>query len=579
MNKQQLVKILEEIALLLELKSENPFKVRAYSNAARMMASLEMDLPSAVESGELRKLKGIGEALFEKIREFVLTGRLSYYDDLKSSIPPGLFEMIEIPGLGPKRAKIIYDRLGIASTGELEVACNENRLMDLEGFGARSQSKILEGIRFMKRHRGQFHYSVAYSEAQSIYEILKKNPSTQRIEIAGSLRRKKETVKDIDFVVSARSSQSLMKTFTSMPIVAQVIARGETKSSVRLPSGLQVDLRVVSDKQFPFALHHFTGSKEHNIAMRSRAQKMGIKINEYGLFKKDRPIACKDETAIYEKLGLAYIPPELREDMGEIEKAEGRLIPRLVELKDIRGIFHNHTTYSDGNAKLEEMIRTASKAGYEYIGISDHSRSAKVANGLEIERVWKQHREIDTLRKKYPRMTIFKGIECDILPDGLLDYPDETLSSFDFVIASIHSNFKMTEREMTQRIIRAIQNPYVTMLGHPTGRLLLSREAYALDLREVIAAAGKNGVILELNAHPYRLDLDWRMGLYAKEQGCSISINPDAHSIEGIRDVVYGVGIARKGWFTKAEVFNTRTASVMKKELSKRKFKGQDLLM
>ena len=264
-------------------------------------------------------------------------------------------------------------------------------------------------------------------------------------------------------------------------------------------------------------------------------------------------------------------PFELREDMGEIERAKERRIPRLVEFKDIRGIFHNHTTYSDGNASLEEMVRTASKAGYEYIGISDHSRSAKYANGMEIERIWEQHREIETLQKEYPRMTLFKGIECDILPDGSLDYPDKILSSFDFVIASIHSNFQMAEREMTQRIIRGIQNPHVTILGHPTGRLLLSREAYALDLREVIVAAGKSGVILELNAHPYRLDLDWRMGLYAKEQGCSISINPDAHSLEGIKAVVYGVGIARKGWFTREEVFNTKTATAMKKELSKRK--------
>ena len=571
MNKQEVSEILEEIATLLELKGENPFKSRAYANAARIIASLETDLSEAVRTEELRKVRGIGEALFEKIRELVTTGRLAYYEELKSSIPSGLFEIIQIPGLGPKRAKLIYDKLGVATVGELEYACNENRLLSLEGFGPRMQEKIKEGIQYMKRHRGQFLYPVAHAEAQAIYETLSKQKAIQRIAIAGSLRRKKETVKDIDFVVSAKSSEAVMEAFTTLPSIEEVIAKGDTKSAVRLRSGIQADLRVVSEAEFPYALHHFTGSKEHNIAMRARAQRMGMKMNEYGLFKGDRLIPCKDEEAIFAQLGLAYIPPELREDMGEIKAAEERRLPTLLEPKDIRGIFHAHTTYSDGNARLEEMVQAALAAGYEYIGISDHSQSAKYAHGLEVARIHQQHDEIDKVQKKYPDIMIFKGIECDILPDGSLDYSDDILATFDFVIASVHSKFNMTEEDMTARVLKAIQNPYVTMLGHPTGRLLLSREGYPINLQKVIDVARKCGVVMELNAHPHRLDLDWRLGPYARDRGVSISINPDAHSTEGIGDVIYGVGIARKGWFTKEEVFNTRSASDMRALLSRKR--------
>ena len=568
MNKQEISEILDEIAMLLDLKGENPFKSRAYTNASRTVSSMDMDLKEAIDSGEFRKLKGIGEAIHEKVRELVETGKLDYYDELKSSVPAGLFEMIRIQGLGVKRAKVIYERLGVATVGELEYACNENRLIDLEGFGPKMQQKILDGIEALKRYRGRFLYPSAYSEALVVYEILSAHKSVQRISIAGSLRRKKETVKDIDFVVSAKSSRPVMEAFTSLSGIEEIIAKGETKSSVRLQTGIQVDLRVVSGKEFPFALHHFTGSKEHNVAMRSRALKMGFKMNEYGLFKGDKLIPCKDEEAIFSRLGLAYIPPELREDMGEVHASEERQIPNLIEEGDIQGIFHNHTTYSDGNATLEEMIRAAQKAGYTYIGISDHSRSAHYANGLSVDRIQKQHREIDAIQKKYKKITIFKGIECDILPDGSLDYPDDVLATFDFVIASVHSKFNMTEEGMTGRVIKAIRNPYVTMLGHATGRLLLSRDGYPINMRLVIDAASETGTMIELNAHPYRLDLDWRLGPYAKGKGVSISINPDAHSTEGIGNVVYGVGVARKGWFTKKEVFNTKTASEVRKVFS-----------
>lgn len=571
MTKQEVSEILDEISTLLELKGENPFKSRAYSNASRTIAALEMDLGEAVRSGALKEVKGIGAALFEKITELVTTGKLGYYEELKASVPAGLFEMIRIPGLGPKRAKAIFDQLGVSTLGELEYACNENRLLKLDGFGPKMQDKILQGIQYVRKQKGQFHYPVAAGEAELLYATLKAHKSVKRIAIAGSLRRKKEVVKDIDLLVSADRSGPVMEAFTTLPEVEEVIAKGETKSSVRLKSGINADLRVVTDAEFPYALHHFTGSKEHNVAMRGRAQRLGFKMNEYGLFKGEKLIPCKDEKEIFAKLGLAFIPPELREDLGEITAAESKNLPKLVEAGDIKGIFHNHTLYSDGNATLKEMVETARSAGYEYIGISDHSRSAHYANGLEIERVRKQQKEIDALQKEYKDITIFKGIECDILPDGTLDYPDDVLASFDFVIVSIHSKFNMTEADMTERILKAIKNPYVTILGHPTGRLLLTREAYPVDMRKIIQAAGDYGVVMELNANPMRLDLDWRLGPLAVETGVAVSINPDAHSVEGIRDVQYGVGIARKGWLTRESVFNTKPAAEMKKVLAQRR--------
>ena len=571
MTKQEVSEILDEIGTLLELKGENPFKSRAYANASRTIAALDMDLGEAVRSGALKEVKGIGVALFEKITELVTTGRLAYYDELKASVPAGLIEMIRIPGLGPKRAKAIFDQLGVSTLGELEYACNENRLLKLPGFGPKMQEKILQGIQYVRKQKGRFHYPVAAREAELLYKVLKAHKSVQRIAVAGSLRRKKEVVKDIDLLVSAERSGPVMEAFTTLPVVEEVIAKGETKSSVRLKSGINADLRVVTDAEFPYALHHFTGSKEHNVAMRGRAQRLGFKMNEYGLFHGEKRIPCKNEEEIFAKLGLAYIPPELREDMGEIAAAESKNLPKLVEAGDIKGIFHNHTVYSDGNATLEAMVEAARAAGYEYIGISDHSRSAHYANGLEVERVHKQQKEIDALQKKCKDITIFKGIECDILPDGSLDYPDDVLASFDFVIVSVHSKFNMTETDMTKRILKAIRNPYVTILGHPTGRLLLTREAYPVDMRKIIHAAADCDVVMELNANPMRLDLDWRLCPFAIEKGVPVSINPDAHSVEGINDVPYGVGIARKGWLTRESVFNTKPATEMKKVLAQRR--------
>ena len=573
MNKIEVSKILEEIGILLELKGENPFKSRAYHNASVSVEALEEDLDKAIEDGTLPEQKGIGKAIYEKIVELNNTGRLKYYEELKKEIPAGLLGIIRIPGVGPKKAKLLYDEIGVTNVGELEYACLENRLIELHGFGKTTQEKILKGIEYYKKGMGHHLFNIALREAEGLLSLLEKKKNIVRGSIAGSIRRRKEVIKDIDIVASVRPEDvgDVMDYFTALPDVQSVIAKGDTKSSVILNRGINADLRVVSDDEYPFALHYFTGSAEHNTAMRSRAKKSGMKLNEYGLFKGEKSLQCKSEEEIYKALGLTYIPPELREDKGEIEAAEHGELPELIELSDIRGIFHVHTTYSDASMTLHEVVKAAQQSGFKYIGISDHSKSASYAGGLTEERVREQHEEIDRLNSELKGFYIFKGIESDILPDGALDYDEKMLAKFDFVIASVHSRFNMGEEEMTKRIIKAISNPYTTILGHPTGRLLLSREGYKVDLYKVIDAAAEKGVVIELNSHPYRFDLDWRYCKYAKERGVKVSINPDAHHLDDLSNVSYGVGIARKGWLTSRDVLNTMTHGEIKKKFVDRK--------
>ncbi len=571
MTKKEIVAILEEIGTILDLKGENPFKSRAYFTAARAIETQVDDIVAMVESGEISAIKGIGKAISEKLTILIQTGRLPYYDDLKNSIPDGLLDMLEIPGMGPKKVKAVYEKLQVASVGELEYACTENRLRDLEGFGQKSQDKILEGIQLRKKYRERFHFHIARMEAETVGEYLRKNSKINRMEFAGSLRRKKETIKDIDFVASCRDEdrKTIMDYFVDYPGKVTVTGHGETKSAMVLSSGMVCELRLVSDDQYPFLLHHSTGSKEHNTSLRQRAKKMNLTMNEYGLFNigSDQSILCDDEKAIFSKLNLNYIPPELRENNGEIESAEQGEIPELVMPDQLRGIFHVHTTHSDGAASVKEMATACKKLGLTYIGITDHSKSAFYANGLTEDRVKKQHDEIDSLNDELKDFTIFKGIEADILPDGRMDFDDTVLASFDFVIASVHSSFNMSEEDMTQRICRALENPFVTMLGHPTGRLLLGREAYPVDMKKVIETAAKFNKIIEINANPYRLDLDWRWGRFANELEVKTSINPDAHSVEGLKDIEIGIGIARKGWFNAGSVFNTYPVEKIKSEL------------
>ncbi len=573
MTKQEVADILEEIGILLELKGENPFKSRAYENAARTLRGLTQDLQTLVESGEIRKVKGIGEALSEKITLLVTTGGLPYYDELRSSFPDTLLELLTIPGLGPKKVKRLHDELGIRSIGELEYACHENRLSVLDGFGEKTQVNILKGIEARKKFAEKFLYPVAEEAAADYVDYLKRSKDVGRIEVAGSLRRKKEIIGDIDILVSAagKASERIMKRFVSYGNIHHVVAEGDTKSSVVLKNGLHVDIRVVSDKEFPFALLYFTGSKEHNVGLRRIAKDLGLKLNEYALVreKSNSGVACADEEAIFRKLGLANIPPELREDMGEIEAASKNKLPALVEESDLRGTFHCHTTYSDGSNSLLEMAEAAAAKGWAYLGIADHSKSAQYAHGLTEERLRKQRKEIEALNKKAGSVRLFHGIEADILQDGSLDFGDRVLASLDFVVASVHSRFKMPEKEMTARIIKALKNKYVTVLGHPTGRLLLSRDPYQVDVVQIVNAAADYGKAIEINSHPYRLDLDWRMVKYAKEKKVKIFINPDAHATDGLHDVRYGIGIARKGWLEPGDVVNTMSLKTIEKYLKR----------
>ncbi|MBI3621075.1 MAG: DNA polymerase/3'-5' exonuclease PolX [Nitrospirae bacterium] len=571
MKARDISEILSDIATLLELKGDNPFKIRAYEQGARIVEGLGDQLEPLVREGRLHEHKGIGPALSEKITELVTTGRLAYYDELRKEFPATIFDLLNIPGLGPKRVRLLYQKLGVRSLGELEYACVENRLLTLDGFGEKSQAKILDGIQQLKRHQGRFLFSDAMEAAEGLIAALRQSPEVIRISLAGSLRRRKETAKDIDLLVSSGSPAAVMARFVALPGVADVIAHGETKSSIRLSSGLQADLRVVSDTEFPYALHHFTGSKEHNTALRGLAKSLGLKMNEYGLFRGEELVPCATEADIFAALGMDEIPPELRENLGEIEAAQARQLPELITESDIQGVFHAHTTESDGRHSLEEMVKAAKALGYRYLGISDHSRSAHYANGLSIERVRAQHNAIDEIQQRHPEITIFKGIESDILADGSLDYPDEVLNSFDFVIASVHSRFGMTEDDMTARVIKAISHPAVTILGHPTGRLLISRDAYPLNLTRVLEAAKAHHVAVELNANPHRLDLDWRFCKDARDRGVRLSINPDAHSTEGLSDTRYGVGVARKGWLKRADVFNTQSADQMRQTLAAKK--------
>ena len=559
MDKKQVSTILEEIGTLLELKGENFFKSRAYERGGRTILSLSEDISDLVESGEVRKIEGIGSALADKITELVTTGKLEYYEKLKASIPPGLVEMTAIPGFGPKKIKKVYDALDIKTITELEKACKEDGLKELEGFGKTTQRNILQGIEFLRKHKERHLFHHALMAAQPLVEAVRNHPKVMRAELAGSLRRKKETIKDIDIVASARDKdvEEIMHFFSTQPGVKKVTGKGPTKCSVVLEKGINADLRILPDDKFAFILHHFTGSAEHNTAMRSLAKKMGMKVSEYGLFKnEDELIPCKDERGIFAALGLSYIPPELREDNGEIEAAAENNIPAMVELADIKGILHCHSTWSDGANTLEEMALATQEMGYQYFGICDHSEIVVYARGMTPEQVKEQHAEIDELNKKFTDFKILKGTECDIINDGSLDYPDEVLATFDFVVASVHTNLHMSGDDAMNRIIKGMQNRYVDILGHPTGRLLSGRDGLPLDMYKIIDAAAEYKVVIELNASPHRFDIDWRYCKYAKEKGVLISINPDAHSIDGINDMEYGIGIAQKGWLERKNIFN-----------------------
>ncbi|VBB05316.1 dna polymerase beta thumb [Lucifera butyrica] len=556
-DKQELAHLLAEMAAMLELKGENVFKIRAYQTAARTLERMDGEWESLERGGNPSEVKGIGKTLGQHIREYLATGTVSYYQELKESLPPVLFELTRIPGLGPKKAMLLHTQLGIQSIGELEYACRENRLVELPGFGSKTQEKILQGIEYVKQFQGQFLLGDVWPLAEQIVRYLRSRPEIDRAEVAGSVRRRKETVKDLDIVVTGEEPEKVMDLVTAMPGVQQVSGRGPTKMSLSLANGLNMDVRVVEPAAYAPALHHFTGSKEHHMELRSLARQKGYKINEYSVEGCQGNLLISREEDLYAGLGLAYIPPELREGLGEIRAAAQGKLPVLVTEEDIKGTFHVHTTYSDGGASLVAMAEQARMMGFSYLGITDHSQTAVYARGLKLSALQEQWREINRLNEQQPGFVLLKGIESDILPDGSLDYPDGVLAEFDFVIASVHSHFRQSEAEMTRRLVKAMQNPYVSMLGHPTGRILLGRDGYAVDMSQIVQAAANTGTCIEINASPYRLDLDWRWCIKAKEKGVRLAINPDAHSREELANIRYGIAVARKGWLTAQDVINT----------------------
>lgn len=569
MTKDQVASALREIGTILELQGENPFKCRAYLNGARTLETSATDLTELVRANRLGELPGIGDALREKITTLITTGKLPYLEELRSSIPAGLLPLLDLPGLGPKKLRALRDKLKIESLEALTQACQDGRLAALEGFGEKTAANLLEAIDRHANYKKLHRLGTALPAARTLLEHLKQSPLVLHAEIAGSLRRGKEVVKDLDLIASSKKPKEVMKLFVSSPNVEKVVNHGETKSSVILTGGIPCDLRVIPPESWATALAHFTGSKEHNIALRQRAIDRGLHLSEWGLLKgkSKTPLKLKDEKELHKALGLAFIPPELREDSGEIAAAEKDELPDLLTRDQIRGCLHNHTLASDGQDSLSSMAQAAVEQGLEWLGIADHSKSSFQANGLDAKRLETQIEEIRLLNSKKPKCTLLAGTECDILKDGKLDFPDSLLSELDYVVASVHSGFTSDEKEMTQRIIRAMENPHVTCLGHPTGRLLLEREAYPLNIPKILDAAAATGTWIELNANPWRLDLDWRWWHKARDLGILCCINPDAHKTSHLRFLDFGVTLARKGWLRAQDVVNTRTLSQLRKLL------------
>ena len=578
MDKKDIVEVLERIGTMMEIKGENPFKVRAYFSGARTLQTMEEDLGQVIDEGRLGEIPGIGKALTEKIETLHTTGELEFYDKLVASVPSGLMDLLDIPGLGGKKIKVLHEKLQVDSIESLTQVCQDGKVAELKGFGEKTQEKILSGIKNREAYAARHLWWKAREVADQILPGLQSLPQVERVEAAGSLRRGMETVGDLDFLVASSEPAPIMEWFTGMDGIAEITAHGDTKSSIRFEGGMQADLRVVPNEQFFFALHHFTGSKDHNVRMRQKALSMGLSLSEWGLRPEDEkasgrqagPIEAQSEEDIFEALGLQYVPPALREGMGEVEAAERNELPELLELSDLKGCFHNHTTASDGRNTLEEMAEEADRRGLEYLGISDHSKASFQANGLDEERLARQVEAIHELNQSGRfRVHLFAGCEVDVLSGGKLDFEDEVLDTLDYVVASVHAGLTQDEETMTARFIKAIEHPRVTMVGHLSGRLLLRREASKMDVNRIIDAAVAHGTLLELNANPMRLDLDWRHWKRAAEKGMLCCINPDAHALHHFDYQLAGVNTARKGWLTAEQVLNTKPLAEVKDFLSR----------
>ena len=565
LSRDDIADILEHIAQLLELKGEVVFKVRAYQNAARALEGFSGNLAQLASEGRLGEIDGVGKAIAEKITALLDTGVLPYYEELKAEFPPGIFEIAELQGVGPKKIKAMWEKLGITTLAELEAGCKDGSVAALAGFGKKTADNILAAIQSRAKHAGRFRLGDIAADAEQMLADLREHPDVLQAVAAGSYRRRKEIVGDLDFIVATNAPAEVSEFFVKHEMVESVMAHGATKSSVRLKDGIQADLRVVKNAEFPFALNYFTGSKEHNIIMRQRALARGWTLNEYrlGLLEESKvqdrkpPPEIREERELYQALGLDYVEPELREDRGEFAAAEAHTLPDLIKPENLRGTFHNHTTASDGRSTLAEMAAAAQELGLAYLGVADHSKASFQAHGLDEARLLAQLAEIRELNKTFgDDFRLFAGTEVDILRDGTLDFPDDVLAQLDYAVASVHNVFNLSEAEQTARIIRAMENPHVTMLGHVTGRLLLSREGYAVDVPAIIDAAAATGTIIELNANPRRLDMDWRWWPLAKEKGVKCVINPDAHHTTQLQFLWFGIGTARKGWLTRADVVN-----------------------
>jgi DNA polymerase (family 10) len=562
--------LFNQVADLLEILGENPFRIRAYRNAARTIGSLSQSVAAMVEQGkDLTELSGIGKDLASKIQEIAKTGSLSYLHELEDRIPPQLGRLMKIPGLGPKRVKILYDELEITNLEDLKKAAEEGRVQKLKGFGDKTEKMILDEIDREKKET-RIKISVGEEIADGIVNYLRKVEGVTEVVVAGSYRRRKETVADLDVLATCKESSKVMDAFVNYDNVGKVIAKGDTRSTVIFRSGIQMDLRVVPAESYGAALHYFTGSKAHNIAVRMLGVKKGLKINEYGVFKGEKRVAGKAEEDVFAQVGLPFIEPELREDRGEIEAAQKDRLPKLITLKDIRGDLHAHTKETDGRHSLEQMVEAARDRGYQYVAITDHSKRLSMTHGFDERRLAKRNEEIDRLNEKLKGFVVLKSIEVDILTDGTLDLPDSILKELDLTVCSIHSKFNLPREKQMDRIIRAMDNPYFNIFAHPSGRLINEREPYDIDIETLMKSAKDRGCVMEVNAHPDRLDLTDTDCKLAKEMGVKIVISTDAHSMGDIALMRFGVWQARRGWLEKEDVLNTRNLDELRKLLKRK---------
>lgn len=575
MKNREIARIFSEMADILEIKRDNPFKIRAYRRAALNIEGLSKGVDD-LSREELLEIPGIGEELAAKIEEYLRTGSIHAHDTLKSEIPSGLLALLAVPGLGPKTAKLLLDKLGVTTIEELERAASEHRLTGIPGIREKTEENILKGIATVKRGHERHPLGRMLPAAMELVEELKKRARVERIEIAGSIRRRKETIKDIDIVATSPDPAGVMAAFINLPQVEEIVMHGPTRSSVRILEGVQVDLRVVERDSFGAALAYLTGSKGHNIRLREMAVKQGLKINEYGVFREmdDQRLGGEEEEDVYRLLRLPFIPPELREDLGEIEAALEGQLPRLITVDDIRGDLHVHSKWSDGAHTIAEVAAAARARGLAYIALTDHSKGLGVAHGLTVERLREQRKEIEAFNKKQRGFRVLHGTEMDIRGDGTLDFPDEVLKGLDVVVASIHSGFRQSREQMTARIVAAMRNPHVSIIAHPTGRLLGERDAYEVDMEELLRVAKETGTALEINAYPFRLDLNDTHVRRAKELGGSLVINTDTHVISQFDTLPYGVSVARRGWLEKGNVLNTLELPALLKRLGVKRRRG-----